>query len=70
MINLSYVRRFQPRDALAARAADDLHDLLGFFAHDLIMAEEEGRTKTVADLRKVVAAIECVIPALESEIGG
>jgi hypothetical protein len=67
-INLNYVRRFPSRNALAARASDDLHDLLGFYAHDLIVAEEEGRTKTAADLRKVVAAIECVIPALESEI--
>jgi hypothetical protein len=67
-INLNYVRHLPHRDALAARAIDDLHDLLGFFAHDLVMAEEEGRTKTEADLRRVIAAIECVIPALESEI--
>jgi hypothetical protein len=43
MINLNYVRRLPLRDAIAARAGDDPHDLLGFYGNDLVIAEEEGR---------------------------
>jgi len=63
MINLNYVGRLPPRDAIA-RAVDDPHDLLGFYGNDLVMAEEEGRAVKVTELRELITAIERVIDAL------
>ena len=59
-INLNYVRRLPLRDAIAARAVDDPHDLLGFYGNDLVMAEEEGRAVKVTELRELITAIERV----------
>jgi hypothetical protein len=67
MIDLRFVGRLPSREALRARAVDDLYSLAGFYMNDLIEAEEDGRMQTVADLRKVVDAINSLINVLEPD---
>jgi hypothetical protein len=67
MIDLRYVGRLPSRDALTARAVDDLHSLAGFYMHDLIDAEEDGCMQTAVDLSKVVDSINSLINVLEPD---
>jgi hypothetical protein len=60
MINLNYVRRLPLRDAIAARAVYDPHDLLGFYGNDLVIAEEEGRAVKVTELRELIPPLSAI----------
>jgi|AmaraimetP72IA01_FD_contig_41_5393305_length_756_multi_8_in_0_out_0_3 hypothetical protein len=58
--NYNYIKGSQCRSALAARIADDLHELIGFLCRDKFNYQEEGRTQYAEEIQAMIDRMRTV----------